>query len=299
MSLRPFRGDDAAAVVELMNAASLSAYGTADTTEAELRRWLTTPDVVPERDIRVAEEEGRLVGYADVDPTDTEPVRNWCNIVVHPDASPDAWAPRLVAWCEERAGGGILRTWAPSVATELRAAFERLGLELVRHSYRMQIDLDREPDPPQWPDGISVRTFAPEDAQLVHAVHQETFADSWEHNYEPYDEWAHWLLEREEFDPSLWFLAEGGAELAGILLAIPRETDPAEGYVQILGVRRPWRRAGLGRALLHHAFREFHARDFERVVLGVDASSLTGAERLYENAGMKVVRQFDFYEKKL
>lgn len=299
MTLRAFRDDDVAAVVELMNAVSLSAYGTADTTEAELRRWLTTPDVVPERDIRVAEEEGRLVGYADVDPTGTEPVRNWCNIVVHPDASPGVWAPPLVGWCEERAAEGVLRTWAPSVATALRAAFMRLGLELVRHSYRMRIDLDREPDPPLWPAGISVRTFALADAQRVHAVHQETFADSWEHVFEPYDEWAHWLLEREDFDPSLWFLAEDGAELAGILLSIPRETDPVEGYVQILGVRGPWRRAGLGRALLQHAFREFHARGFERVVLGVDASSLTGAERLYENAGMKVVRQFDFFEKHL
>lgn len=299
MTLRPFRDDDASSVVELLNAASLSAYGTADWTEAELRRWLTTPDVVPERDIRLAEEGGRLVGYADVDPTDTEPVRNWCTIVVHPEASAGAWAPPLVAWCEERAAEGILRTWAPSVATELRAAFERLGLELIRHSYRMQIDLDRKPDPPVWPGRISVRTFAPEDARRVYDAHQETFADSWEHTREPYDEWVHWLLEREDFDPSLWFLAEEGEALAGILLSIPRETDRAEGYVQILGVRRNWRRAGLGRALLQHAFCEFHARGFERVVLGVDASSLTGAERLYENAGMRVVRQFDFYEKTL
>ena len=299
MNLRPPREEDVPAIVELENAASLAAYGTADATEAELRRWLTTPDVVPERDIRLAEDGGRLVGYADVDPTDTEPVRNWCQIVVHPDADAGVVAPQLVAWCEERAQKGILRTWAPSAATALAAAFERLGLQLVRHSYRMQIDLEQRPDPPPWPDGISVRTFVPADAERVYEAHQETFADSWEHAREPYEEWAHWLLERDDFDPSLWFLAEDGDELAGILLSIPRETDPDEGYVQILGVRRPWRRSGLGRALLVHAFREFHARGFERVVLGVDASSLTGAEKLYASAGMRVVRQFDFYEKTL
>jgi mycothiol synthase len=31
----------------------------------------------------------------------------------------------------------------------------------------------------------------------------------------------------------------------------------------------------------------------------VDASSLTGATRLYEKAGMRVLRQFDNYEKEL
>lgn len=299
MNLRPPRNEDGPAIVELLNAASLRAYGTADTTEAELGRWLTTPGVVPERDIRLAEERDRLVGYADVDPSDTQPVRNWCNIVVHPDADTRVVAPQLVAWCEDRAGEGILRTWALSVATELGDAFERLGLGLVRHSYRMQIDLDREPELPVWPAGVFVRTFAPDDAERVYEAHQETFADSWEHTREPYEEWAHWLLEREDFDPSLWFLAEDDGQLAGILLSIPRETDPDEGYVQILGVRRSWRRAGLGRALLLHAFREFRARGFDRVGLGVDASSLTGAERLYENVGMRVVRQFGFYEKTL
>lgn len=299
MKLRPPRDEDVPAIIELMNAASLRAYGSADMTEAELRRWLNTPKVDPERDIRLAEDGSRLVGYGDVDPIGSEPVRNWCQIVVHPDADPGVVASPLVAWCEERAAEGVLRTWAPSVASDLAAAFDRLGLQLIRHSYRMQIDLDRRPDPPLWPDGILVRTFNPGDAERVYDAHQETFADSWEHVCEPYEEWSHWLLNRDDFDPSLWFLAEDGEQLAAILLAIPRETDPGEGHVQILGVRRPWRRSGLGRALLIHAFREFHSRGFQRVGLGVDASSLTGANRLYESAGMRVVRQTDFYEKTL
>lgn len=35
------------------------------------------------------------------------------------------------------------------------------------------------------------------------------------------------------------------------------------------------------------------------MALYVDAQSLTGASRLYERAGMHVVRQFDQYEKEL
>jgi ribosomal protein S18 acetylase RimI-like enzyme len=69
--------------------------------------------------------------------------------------------------------------------------------------------------------------------------------------------------------------------------------------VRLLGVRRPWRRRGLGRALLLHAFGEFRRRGFSRSALGVDAESLTGANRLYERAGMHVAARFDIYEKVL
>lgn len=299
MILRPPLDEDVPAIIELMNAASLAAFGTADTTEAELRRWLTSPDVDPVRDLRLAEQDGLVVGYADVDPTGTDPVRNWCDICVHPAAQVEAVATALVSWAEERSAEGLLRVWVPSVATDLKRSYEQLGLQLVRHSFRMQIDLGAEPEAATWPEGIEVRMFRKGDEQVVYEAHQETFEDSWEHVREPYEEWAHWLVERDDFDPSLWFLAHDGDELAGILLSVPMETEPDAGYVQILGVRRRWRRRGLGLALLRHAFREFHHRGFARVTLGVDATSLTGANRLYASAGMRVVRQFDFYEKAL
>jgi mycothiol synthase len=71
------------------------------------------------------------------------------------------------------------------------------------------------------------------------------------------------------------------------------------GWIHTLGVLRPWRRHGLGQALLYHAFAEFYRRGINNVYLGVDAQSLTGATRLYERAGMHVVRLFKAYEKEL
>jgi ribosomal protein S18 acetylase RimI-like enzyme len=64
-------------------------------------------------------------------------------------------------------------------------------------------------------------------------------------------------------------------------------------------VLRPWRRQGLGLALLHHTFAEFYQRGTHKVGLGVDAQSLTGATRLYERAGMHIARRFISYEKEL
>jgi ribosomal protein S18 acetylase RimI-like enzyme len=58
-------------------------------------------------------------------------------------------------------------------------------------------------------------------------------------------------------------------------------------------VRVPWRRRGLGEALLRSAFDALHARGFRRAGLGVDAENATGAVALYERAGMHVVRRAD------
>jgi ribosomal protein S18 acetylase RimI-like enzyme len=49
--------------------------------------------------------------------------------------------------------------------------------------------------------------------------------------------------------------------------------------------------------LLLHAFRELRARGKQRVGLGVDADSPTGAVALYESVGMRVVNRFVSLEK--
>jgi ribosomal protein S18 acetylase RimI-like enzyme len=65
------------------------------------------------------------------------------------------------------------------------------------------------------------------------------------------------------------------------------------------GVRRPWRRRGLGLALLRRAFGEFQRRGERLVQLGVDAASPTGATRLYERVGMRTITTLDDWTKAL
>ena len=75
-----------------------------------------------------------------------------------------------------------------------------------------------------------------------------------------------------------------------------RSGEPGYGWVGTLGVRRPWRRRGIGEALLRRSFRVLHERGYRRVRLSVDAESLTGATRLYKRAGMRVIRQANTWE---
>jgi mycothiol synthase len=297
VSLRPPRDDDFDAILELMNRHQLAAFGEADVVADELRTWLATPTLDQQRDIRLLERDGRLVGYVDTERAEATD-RWWSDVKVDPGVDIDGVLPELVEWLEERTGSGILRVWTAAEDARVVDAYARLGFVPHRHSYRMEMSLDGHEREATWPDGIRVRAFVPEeDAARVYEANVEVWLDASDPIEESFEEWRRWMIERKSFMSSLWFLALDGDELAGMSLCRQDDTDPSAGYVAILGVRRPWRRRGLGEALLLHSFAAFRKRGYRRATLGVDASSPTGATRLYERAGMRVYRDTVFLER--
>jgi GNAT superfamily N-acetyltransferase len=98
------------------------------------------------------------------------------------------------------------------------------------------------------------------------------------------------------FDPLLWYVAWDGNQIAGTSMS---EVIGEKGEVMHLGVRRPWRRRGLGMALLLRTLGEFYRRGIYMVRLNVDAQSLTNAHLLYARAGFQVINTYCNYEKRL
>jgi mycothiol synthase len=298
VELRSPRLDELAELTDLINRDSHELYGEREESIESLRGWLAGPKLNPETDIRVAVVDGTFRGYVDVDP-EPEPIY-WADLRV-PLSEPDHIRVALLDWVVRRAqerGGELLRFHAASDDQPIKRLLEARGLRVIRHFYRMRIELDRVPAEPQWPLALTVRTATPDDAEAVYEAHQESFEDHWEHVRMPFEEWQHWLM-REGYDPSLWFLVEDDGEIAGLSLCREQDGEKGAGWVSVLGVRERWRRKGLGRALLLHSFHEFRRRAFYAAALGVDADSLTGANRLYESAGMRVIRRNDVYEQEL
>jgi len=296
VSLRPPRDDDFAAILELMNRHQLAAFGEADVVADELRTWFATPTLDPNRDVRLLERSGRLVGYVDTERAEATD-RWWSDVKVDPEVDIDTVLPELIEWLDQRTGSGILRVWTAAEDARVVDAYARLGFAPHRHSYRMELSLDGDERVPSWPNGIRVREFVPDDVERVYEANIEVWLDASDPIEESFDEWRRWTTEREGFDPALWFLAFAGDELAGFSLCRQDDTDSNAGYVALLGVRRPWRRKGLGEALLLHSFDAFRERGYARATLGVDASSPTGATRLYERAGMSGYRDTVFLER--
>jgi ribosomal protein S18 acetylase RimI-like enzyme len=178
-----------------------------------------------------------------------------------------------------------------------REMHENEGYKPVRYTWRMEIELDEPPPEPVWPESIKLRPFDLETHDyLVYRAHQDAFRDHWGFVPRPYEFWQHHIVEDENFDSSLWHIAWEGDEIAGYALCRYRNGNP---WVGTLGVRRPWRKRGLGLALLYYSFGEFYKRGNRLIMLGVDSENPNGATRLYQKAGMHVASEYIFYEKEL
>jgi mycothiol synthase len=172
----------------------------------------------------------------------------------------------------------------------------RSGFEESKRHWVMRIDMAEPPEPPSWPEGVAVRAFVPgRDDEVIYRLVQTAFDDIEERTWSPYDEWRVYLIDREDFDPSLWFLAVEGDDIVGCALAVEY---PEEGWVRQFAVRRDARGRGIGTALLREAFCELNRRGERRVGLGVSATN-ESAQRLYRGAGMRVHREYVEYAKKV
>jgi mycothiol synthase len=293
-TVRPADKHDLEPTAAMLNEHSRRLFGVDDLTAADLLQYWESPDVDLGQDILVAENGRNVVGYADVG---VHGDHVWLDVrAVDPES-----LPALLQTIEERAKEkkpeAKLMGYTAGEDTPLRELYEGTGYTLVRHSFRMRIDLDPEPPEPEWPEGFSVRTMREGEERRFHDAQMASFADTWMFTPDPYESWQHWMVDDSVFDPSLWFVVEAGDDLAGIVIARAPEQEPGLGWVRILGVLPAYRQKGLGQALLRHTFGEFARRGFSAVGLGVDAQNPTGAVRVYERAGMHVERTNLLFEK--
>ena len=287
---------DAAAVTELVAALEASLYGGSTFSQADLEEEWAEIDL--ERDASVVREGDRIVGYGVVRERGDRSRVEGC---VHTNAHGRGIGRLIATGLEEEAArhgarriqNGVLE--ADSAACRL---LESLGYSAVRVFREMRIGLEAPPRAPRWPDGLRVVPFDPErDALEFHAAHQEAFADAWDHTPHDFETWSKLSLGSERFDPTLWCVVRAGDEIAAGTICTG--DTYGGGFVHVLFTRRPWRKRGVGAALLADAFKRFWERGERSVGLGVDAASATGAFRLYERSGMTPALGWVAYEKEL
>lgn len=298
--------DDVPAVTRLMIAYDLAMYGAPNSSEENLRDFWQDPDLDLQTDAwLVLAPDEQVVGEASL--WHEAKVHLHTFFYIHPDYEGTGVREYLLQVVESRATERIAdappeaRVSLFSTVTAKNAEavqhFLHAGYTEVRHGWRMAIEMDNPPEPASWPQGIHVRTLVlGQDEHRVFEAIEEAFRDHWNYVPETFERWEHFTVKSENFDPTLSYLAFDGEELAGVLMS---EYWLELGWIAPLAVRRPWRRKGLGIALLQHAFAEFYKRGRHKVALYVDAQSLTGATRLYERAGMHVVQEHIHFEKEL
>lgn len=308
LDLRSTRWSDVEAVAKLIyEVCEADGDVTVAITPGELTNQWQTERFNPLTNTYVLEtRDGRLVGYGEFFDSKDHADLN-ADLYVHPRYKGKGLIKVLLDRVEVRALEEMklapadvrvfIRSTFDGKDVEAKQAHEDAGYIPIRFNWRMEINLEGPPPAPIWPEALALRPFIREQhsRQVCDAVN-EAFRDHWGSHERSFEEWEHTRFEHSDFDPSLWMIAWDGTEIAGFSL---NRFRMGIGWVSTLGVRRPWRKKGLGLALLHHSFGEFYKRGMKTIGLGVDASNPTGATRLYLGAGMFTASEFITYDKEL
>ena len=294
LALRPLTAEDGEAMAEIVGDYDAFHAGAEDRpSAADMLDWWRRVDV-GSTGVVDESENARLIGVGFLRGRGRFSIADY---YVHPDARGRGAGSLLVDWGERRtieAGLEAVRPGTTANDSEGKELLESRGYRHIRSFYRMAVDLVDPPPTPEWPEGFSV-ALEPEEAHVLYETLEEAFEDHWGHEHRTFDDWMRQNAPLEERLCYVVRTAEGTPAAAQVC----DEERFGSAWVSILGVRGPWRRKGLGAALLQQAFHDLFARGRRRVSLGVDAENTTGATRLYERVGMTVTLRDDAYEKVL
>lgn len=307
--------DDWVAIASLRTAA-FAADGVQEVSTAEdlASDWGNIDGMDLQRDVLLAELEGRLVGYvvARVVPRDDVlALEMWGG--VHPDARRRGIGTALHRWARVRAaergaadprpGLREYRAFGMEAETGNTALLEAEGFRRIRYGFEMRRPLTGRLPIHPLPDGVELRPLAPDRHRAVFAAEDEAFRDHWGHHPFTEGDFAA-TFEHPDFDPSLWQVAWQGDEVAGVVsVAVYRAENEqlgvARGWLDRVSVRRPWRGRGLAKALCASAFAALRERGLDEAWLGVDAANPNGALRLYEELGLTVAHRWFAFGRQL
>ncbi len=318
LTFRHFRGEvDFPQMLATIHAAKLGdGVERSETLEDIRSNYAHMHNCDPLRDVLIAEVDGRMVAYSRVwwyiDETSKFRIYNSFGFV-RPE-----WRHKGLGCAMLHYNQALLRAIAGDQPEDMDRYFESgcddrekeaeallisEGYQAVRHGFSMvRPDLENIPDLPL-PEGLEVRPVHPEHYRAIWKADQEAFRDHWgyaEGNEEDYQAW----IAHRNFQPELWMIAWAGDEVAGQVKSYIDTAENGEyhrqrGYTEAISTRRPWRRRGLAHALIARSLKLLKEKGMQEAALGVDSQNLSGALRVYEDMGFRVVRRQSIYRKKI
>ena len=268
----------------------------------------------PERDLLVAEVDGRPIGYSRV--TWEQKVagprvyRQVC--FINPVFGSRGVGSALFAWNDERlreiaaehdAPDKMLEVGANDRNTAAAALFRGAGFEPITYEAEMvRPSVEDLPEHPL-PDGVEIRPVREEDMRAIWEADVEAFRDHWGY-VEPTEASYERFLAHPSNDPTLWKIAWDDEGVAGqvksfINTAQNEEHGLQRGWTESISTARRWRRRGLAKALIVESIRELAARGMTDVALGVHTENPNGAFDLYSGLGYEVVGTWTTFRKPL
>lgn len=282
-------------------------------TEAAFRDRLHSPGLNPSLDVFVAEVPGLgPVGYAEGQFIgDPDQLCYRTRGSVHPDWRGQGIGQELLNRLWQRAqllsslarGRPVTLTARALVSQPgAIALFENFSMRPVRHFLELNRDLTCGLPELRLPQGIQLQRWSDRRSyRAVWAAFNEAFTDHWSPIPETFKMFEHHIRSRV-YDLKYSWVAWDGQQVAGASLnRMGAETaalrDQNQGYVSQLFVRRPWRRFGIGTALLVATMQAACQAGHTALGLNVDADNLSGAVPFYESLDFYRNREWIIYQR--
>jgi ribosomal protein S18 acetylase RimI-like enzyme len=305
---------DIAAIAELhMSCEAVDQLDDAMTAQ-ELLEVYGEPGYDPHSNVRLWHDgDGRLVGNAEVWPPKggrgeaVDPaIFFWLKI--HPELRDGELEDEAFAWALGRATALQAERGEPlrlhfvlrDKESHRDGALRARGFAPVRYFLRMGREIAQGVAAPELGPGWSIRAGELSDEAYAQ-LHNDVWVDHF--GYQPWaaEDVRHHRQEasyRAELD-LIAYAPDGTA--AGFcwcsLQPLAEASGAPEGYIGLLGVRRAYRNAGVGRALLREGMHRLAATGATRARLGVDGASPTGAPHLYTKEGFTTLYTRILYER--
>lgn len=305
LTARSYTGEtDLQPIVDLLNACEAVDREDNYYSTTGLHLQFTAPNFDPTQDIRLWHDaNGQLIAFGRLG----IPVECPENVIdgylwfrVHPMARQRPLDHEIIMWAERRLRDVAHRRGLPaklggscrSDQVDRIARYEQHGLVYERCFFRMVRSLSDPLPMPKFPDGFKLKNGHDLDMTAWVEMHNQTFIDHWNFHPLTVEQFNHWLSDPNycpELD--LTVTAPDGTYAAFCYAHIDAEANQQrrcrEGWIDMLGTRRGFRRLGLGRAMLLSGLHRLQAAGMDVALLGVDSENPNQAYTLYESVGFR------------
>lgn len=198
-------------------------------------------------------------------------------VLVHPEHRHRGLGRRIV---DELTADGEHEFWAHGDLPAAQALAASAGLTATRALLVLRLTFDGPPETERVPDGVTLRSYMPEDAEAIVAINARAFAHHPEQG----------AMDRADFDrrtSSAWFDPAGlfVAERAGRIIGFHwTKVEDGVGEVYVVGIDPDAQGGGLGTALTTRGLRHLYERGLAIVDLYVEGDNAP-ALKVYNNLG--------------
>ncbi|MBC7633557.1 mycothiol synthase [Aeromicrobium sp.] len=198
-------------------------------------------------------------------------------LVVHPDHRRTGHGRRIV---DELVADGETEFWAHGDLPAAQGLAGATGLAAGRTLLALRLTFDGPPAREQVPDGVTLRSFSPDDADAIVAVNGRAFANHPEQGAMDRADFDR-RLSSGWFDPLGLFVAERDGRVIGFHWT---KVENGIGEVYVVGIDPTAQGGGLGTALTARGLRHLYEQGLEIVDLYVEADNAP-ALKVYRTLG--------------